>query len=202
MLKEKLQRFKDNMTRSDNQNNKKKVENLVVGILIIIITVIAINTILSDNKKDKKEKQINTVTNTMSKEENKNNSNELEEKLEKILSKISGVGNVEVLINYSESEEIVAMYNENRKETSTKEEDETGGTRVITENDIKRDVIYKEEGGERTPITQKTVMPKIEGTIITAEGADNANVKENIIQAVSAVTGLASHKIQVFQMSS
>lgn len=202
MLKEKLQRFKENMTRSDNQNNKKKVENLVVGILILIITVIAINTILSDNKKDKKEKQINTVTNTMSKEENKNNSNELEEKLEKILSRISGVGNVEVLINYSESEEIVAMYNENRKETSTKEEDETGGTRVITENDIKRDVIYKEEEGERTPITQKTVMPKIEGTIITAEGADNANVKENIIQAVSAVTGLASHKIQVFQMSS
>ena len=45
-------------------------------------------------------------------------------------------------------------------------------------------------------------MPKIEGTIITAEGADDANVKENIIQAVSAATGLASHKIQVFQMSS
>ena len=48
MFKERLEKFKDNMTRSDNQNNKKKVENLVVGILIIIITVIAINTILSD----------------------------------------------------------------------------------------------------------------------------------------------------------
>ena len=50
MFKERLERFKDNMTRSDNQNNKKKVENLVIGILIIIITVIAINTILGDNK--------------------------------------------------------------------------------------------------------------------------------------------------------
>ena len=28
-------------------------------------------------------------------------------------------------------------------------------------------------------------MPKIEGAIITAEGAENANVKTNIIQAVS-----------------
>ena len=45
------------------------------------------------------------------------------------------------------------------------------------------------------------VKEKIEGTIITAEGAGDANVKENIIQAVSAATGLASHKIQVFQMS-
>jgi len=202
MFKERLERFKDNMTRSDNQNNKKKVENLVIGILIIIITVIAINTILGDNKDEKKVKQSNAVTNTISKEQDNINGNKLEERLEGILSKISGVGNVEVLINYSESEEIVAMYNENRKETSTQEEDETGGTRVITENDIKRDVIYKEEGGEKTPITQKTVMPKIEGTIITAEGAGDANVKENIIQAVSAATGLASHKIQVFQMSS
>ncbi len=202
MFKEKIEKFKDNMTRSDNQNNKRKVENLVVGILIIIITVIAINTILTDNKKNKQTKQNNTVVNTISEEKSNINGNKLEERLEGILSKINGVGNVEVLINYSESEEIVAMYNENRKETSTQEEDETGGTRVITENDIKRDVIYKEEGGEKTPITQKTVMPKIEGTIITAEGAGDANVKESIIQAVSAATGLASHKIQVFQMSS
>ena len=51
------------------------------------------------------------------------------------------------------------------------------------------------------PITQKTVMPKIEGAIIIAEGGENATIKTNIIQAVSAVTGLATHKIQVFKMS-
>ena len=47
MFKERLERFKDNMTRSDNQNNKKKVENLVIGILIIIITdlILRINRI-------------------------------------------------------------------------------------------------------------------------------------------------------------
>ena len=65
MFKERLEKFKDNMTRSDNQNNKKKVENLVVGILIIIITVIAINTILSDSKKSKQGEQTNAVANTI-----------------------------------------------------------------------------------------------------------------------------------------
>ena len=84
---------------------------------------------------------------------------------------------------------------------STEEKDDTGGTRIIKESDTQKDVIYQEENGEKKPITQKTIMPKIEGTIITAEGAGDANVKENIIQAVSAATGLASHKIQVFQMS-
>ena len=43
-------------------------------------------------------------------------------------------------------------------------------------------------------------MPTIEGAIITAEGASNATVKANIISATQAITGLATHKIQVFQM--
>lgn len=47
----------------------------------------------------------------------------------------------------------------------------------------------------------KTIMPKIEGAIITAQGASNIDVKTNIIQAVEAVTGLATHKIQVFEMT-
>ena len=45
-------------------------------------------------------------------------------------------------------------------------------------------------------------MHKIEGAIITAQGASSIYVKTNIIQAVEAVTGLAVHKIQVFEMSS
>ena len=43
-------------------------------------------------------------------------------------------------------------------------------------------------------------MPVIEGAIITAQGASNANVKSSIVSAVEAVTGLAVHKIQVFEM--
>ena len=63
------------------------------------------------------------------------------------------------------------------------------------------DRCFKEKNGEKTPITQKVVMPKIEGAIITAEGAGNPNIKTNIIGAVSAATGLATYKIQVFEMS-
>lgn len=201
MFKEKLQKLKDNVTKSDNKNNKKKVENLVVGILILIITVIAINTILSDDTKDKESKSSNTITNSTVAETGQSNTNSLEDRLKSILSKIDGVGKVDVLISYSESSQIVPMFNENIKETSTEEQDESGGKRVITENDVQKDVIYQEDNGQKTPITQKTIMPKIEGTIITAEGASDINVKENIIQAVSAATGLASHKIQVFEIS-
>ena len=92
------------------------------------------------------------------------------------------------------------MYNENSTTSTTEETDDTGGTRKIEETDTQKDVIYKEEDGTKTPITAKVVEPKIEGAIITAKGANNSEIKNNIIQAVEAITGLATHKIQVFEM--
>ena len=70
-----------------------------------------------------------------------------------------------------------------------------GGTRVVEETDTSQEVIYQND----EIIIQKTISPKIEGAIITATGANNSSVKTNIIQAVEAVTGLATHKIQVFE---
>ena len=93
------------------------------------------------------------------------------------------------------------MYNETSKTSSTDETDTYGGNRKIQETDTQKDIIYQEEDGKKTPITQKIIQPKIEGAIITAQGANNATVKTNVIQAVEAVTGLATHKIQVFEMN-
>lgn len=208
MLKEKLNKVKELAVKDDGTGNKKKIENLVVFIILLIITVLAINFIWNDGK-EKTEKNSGQNGKQLA-EQDKVNENtsitseggeeELASKIKNILSKISGVGEVEVLITYTESSQTVAMYNENTKETSTEEKDDTGGTRIIKESDTQKDVIYQEENGEKKPITQKTIMPKIEGAIITAEGAADGNVKTNIIQAVEAVTGLATHKIQVFEM--
>ena len=49
-------------------------------------------------------------------------------------------------------------------------------------------------------MTEKVVMPTIEGAIITAQGAKNATVKSNIVNAVKSATGLSIDKIQVFEM--
>ena len=191
-------------------NNKKKIENLVFFIVVLIITIVVINVIWNGNKKtnnqetnivNKKLAESQDTPSGTSELQNNNIKNELESKLEKILSKIQGVGEVQVCINYQESAEVVAMYNENSKTSSTEETDTSGGTRKIEEIDTQKDIIYKENNGEKTPITKKVIQPKIEGAIITAKGANNAETKTNIIQAVEAVTGLATHKIQVFEMN-
>ena len=52
--------------------------------------------------------------------------------------------------------------------------------------------------GMAVPMTQTVVNPKVEGVIVTAEGANDVSIKTNIISAVEAVTGVPTHKIQVF----
>lgn len=193
------------------KNQKKKIENLIFFVVLLIITIIAINIIWNGDKETKSENtdsgkklasQTNNVNNNnINTNSSTNTDSNLDTELEEILSKIQGVGEVHVFINYSESSEVVAMYNENSKTSTTEETDTSGGVRKIQETDIQKDIIYQEDDGEKTPITQKVIEPKIEGAIITAKGASNADVKTNIIQAVEAVTGLATHKIQVFELN-
>jgi len=192
MLKEKLSKiFKD------DRNNKKKTENLVFLLIILVVTVVAINIIWKDEKED------TNITNQTNKkladktQETSTSNNSLEEKLESILSNINGVGNVDVLITYNETEEIIPIYNKTDKKSFTNEIDSKGGTRTIEETDTIEEVIFQND----EIIIQKTVSPKIEGAIVTATGANNSSVKANIIQAVEAATGLATHKIQVFEKS-
>ena len=200
-----LENKEENNEKTNSQ--KRKIENLVFLIVVLIITIVAINLIWNDGKSDKQDviddgkrlaNQDNTVsTNNIQSETTSN----LEKNLENILSKIQGVGEVHVFVNYSESSEVVAMYNENSQTSTTEETDTSGGVRKIQETDSQKEIIYEENDGEKVPITQKVIEPKIEGAIITAKGASDANVKTNIIQAVEAVTGLATHKIQVFELN-
>ena len=200
--------FKDKLNKlvekdKEEGNNKKKIENLVFFIIILIITIVIINIIWNDKNTSKNVKEVDTnkklATTNQVQVEQVSKEDTLSQKLEAILSQIQGVGEVKVFINYSESSEVVAMYNENSK-SSTTEETDTGGIRKVQETDSQKDIIYQENNGTKTPMTKKVIEPKIEGAIITAKGANNIDVKTNIIQAVEAATGLATHKIQVFEM--
>ncbi len=201
MLQEKVKAL---VNKQKEKGDKKNIENLVVFLIILIVTIIAINTILKEDNTKNEDDQfpINYVAQQTEDAKNDNISMQesLENKLKNILCKIEGVGKTDVLVTYSTTSEVVAMYNENTKESSTEEADSGGGTRKIIETDSSKEVIYKDEGGSKIPVTTKTILPKLEGAIIIAEGAKSAEIKANIIQAVEAATGLATHKIQVFTM--
>lgn len=190
MLKERLTKiFKE------EGNNKKKIENLVFFLIILVITIVAINFIWKDDEKNDTNTNDNSKKLATTSQEQTYQEDSFETKLENILSNISGVGNVKVLLTYNETEELIPIYNESDKRSTTNEVDSEGGTRIIEEVDNSKEVVYQND----EIVTQKKISPKIEGAIITATGANNATVKANIIQAVEAATGLATHKIQVFE---
>ena len=126
MLKEKM---KNLMKKEEQKDSKKKMENIVVLIIIVIITIIAINTIWNGDKKEvPKQEQTTTMTKQLAIEENHEETvkeEDIQTKLENILSNITGVGKVKVLISYSESSQVVAMYNENSKNSQVEEKDST-----------------------------------------------------------------------------
>lgn len=180
-------------------NKEKRMENLVSFLIILIITLIIINKVIDDSEEinddytnqygvELAEKEIDI----QNKEEN------LEEKLEKILSKISGVGDVSVLLTYSETSSVIPVYNINSSSSVVKEKDETGEISKVTENENEEKEVITDTSSKI--VVEKKILPIVLGAIVTAEGGGNTQIKSNIISAVEAVTGLASHKIQVFEM--
>ena len=199
MIKEKMENLKNSLIKSEKKDSKKNIENLVVLAILFIITIIAINYIWKD---DNKKNNLNSnkmlaQTNIIEETDYTNNSNDLELKLKKVLSNISGVGEVEVLITYAQTSVINPIYNEDLEESITEEEDTSGGKRTISSTNNKKEVVCS----ENNIVTQSVISPQIQGAVIIAKGASDANVKSNIIQAVEAATGLSTYKIQVFEMN-
>jgi stage III sporulation protein AG len=188
------------------RGSKKTLENLIVLVIILVVTIIFINYIWNGAKKENDDNFNNgeSVSVLNSKdikiESVEVSNNNLEFEIENMLKKLDGVEDASVLITYEETNRIVPMYNEDTQESLTEETDNQGGVRTINENSSKKEVVYEENNGTKKVITSKIVTPQIKGAVVMAKGANNINVKTNIIQAVQAVTGLATHKIQVFEM--
>ena len=180
-------------------NKEKRIENLVSFLIILVITLIIINKILNSDKQKSGNDYKNETGIELAKENNSEEiaSDNLELKLENILEKISGVGKVSVLLTYSESSTLVPIYNINSSTSTIEEKDTSGGSRVTETENTQKDVITDSRSNV---VTEKIIKPNIEGAIITAQGANDAVIKSNIISAVEAVTGIETHKIQVFEM--
>lgn len=169
MLKDKIKSLVEKKTKG---NNKKTIENLIVFLVLLIITIVSINIIWGSKEKQSEKEQGKDSYKVLAQDANDSNISEnqeynLEKELEDILSKISGVGKVQVLITYSETSEIIAMHNEVKNSSKTEENDTNGGTRTIETVDENKEIIVD---AENNPITEKIIMPKIEGAIVIAEG--------------------------------
>lgn len=139
MFKEKIKQL---TSKTDEGNNKKKIENLVFLLIILIVVLVAINFIWNDKKENVKTTDNNKKL-AIQEETKKDSDSDLKEQLEDILQNINGVGKVKVLITYSQTSQVLPLYNEDTSKKDTEEKDKTGGTRIVTETDTKKMLYFK-----------------------------------------------------------
>lgn len=110
------------------------------------------------------------------------------EELKQILSQIEGVGQVEVMLTVSASEQMFYQTDEDHSVSDS-------GSTIRKET-----VIITGDDRQEEALLSYVQAPVYKGAIIVCKGGGDAAVKLAIIDAVSKITGLSSDKISVVKM--
>lgn len=191
-MKEILEKIKKHL---EEMNNRKFINNLFIILLISIMILIASNVFLDSNKENEE-----YVIDEQPKEYNYNTENDysdyLEKKLVNILSKLNGVGKVNVMITLEDSVEKVTAANSTTTTEKSVENDSEGGTREVVREDLIVQVVTK--GNDDSLMIVKEVQPTVQGVIVVADGANDPEVRETLYDAVKTVLGVKANKVQVY----
>jgi stage III sporulation protein AG len=120
-----------------------------------------------------------------------------ETQLKEILSKIVGVGEVEVMVNLDSTPELVVEKNRDSRSSTTQETDKEKATRNISDQSRNEQVVVIGGGKADQPVVVKTLKPKVRGVLVVAKGADNIQVKAWITEAVNKVLDVPVYKISI-----
>ncbi|MBP1950386.1 stage III sporulation protein AG [Virgibacillus litoralis] len=176
----------------------------LVGLLLIIIGNIFSTSATDDNQ------SLNNVTSEAEKpaeetfsDKSKNTSNadeiekSYEDNLKEMLDKIQGVSNVEVMVNLESTN--VKVYEKNliAGQQSTTESDKNGGTREIEDNTKETQVVLVRQGDKEVPLLIQIKKPEVRGVFVVAKGVDHATVKKWVIDSVSRVLDVPTHRVSV-----
>ena len=109
---------------------------------------------------------------------------DLEQSLSDILSQVAGAGKVEVLLTQQAGESILYQNDED-----------------ITGDSVRRDTVLI-TGADRTEsgLIRQILPPVYRGAVILCQGADNAQVRLSIAQAIKSATGLSLDRITILKM--
>lgn len=175
-----------------NDTEKKKLKPLIFMAVICILVLILIAVMPYGQEESSKN---NNETTTQTSAEAESQKDDLESKLTEILSKIDGAGDVDVMITFESSEEIVPAYNSNTTTETTKEQDSSGGERTTTSSTENKTMITS---SSNNPVVLKTSEAKIKGVIVVASGASDSDVKEVLYSAVQTSLQVSGHQVEIY----
>mgnify|MGYP002655978123 CR=1 FL=1 len=122
---------------------------------------------------------------------------EYENQLKEILETIIGVEDVSIVVNVDATSLKVFEKNKSNKSTTTEETDKAGGVRSVTDQTREEEIVMIKNGNEETPVVVQTKKPEIRGVLVVAQGVDNVQIKKTIIEAITRVLDVPSHRVAV-----
>lgn len=148
-------------------------------VMLVLVIGIVLMTIPDGSKK-----QEQPIVSSQATEKSTDQSKALTE----ILTQIRGAGKVEVLLTVNAGEKTLYQTDQ---DTSTGAD--SGSVRYET-------VIVTDGDRAQHGLIQQTVAPEYRGAIVVCQGADNAEVRLAIVEAVANATGLGADRISVLKM--
>ena len=117
-----------------------------------------------------------------------------EERMRAILSKIAGVGELELMLTVESTQE---------REFAVDTELSYSGQTAAPDDYTRRSETVLVSGNEGdAPVVARYVSPTYRGAVVVCQGGGNAEVKLAVTQAVAALTGLSSDRITVVKCQS
>lgn len=207
-MKEKLLRFLQSKKPEQSDKLSKKGSYIVIIGLIGLLLIIIGNSFSPEPEekqqmiKNVPQKTEKPATETLSdKSDNSSDVSEIEASYEKeltdMLNKINGVSGAEVMVNLNSTR--IKVYEKNliTGQQTTEETDKQGGTREIEDSTKETKVVLVRQGDKEVPLLVQTKKPKVRGVFIVANGVDHATVKKWVINAVSKVLDVPTHRVSV-----
>ncbi len=175
---------------------KKKIQYLAILLVIIVILTIY----FASSGGIAKQQEDNTSQAAVQENAAVQQSASIEQQLKYTLSQIEGAGQVEVMITYESSSEIVPAVSVDKQTSTTTDSSDSGSSTTNTENTQSEVVTIGGSGGNNA-LVLKEKSPEIRGVIVVAEGADNIAVKLNLLSAVQTLLNVSPDQVDVYKMN-
>jgi stage III sporulation protein AG len=119
--------------------------------------------------------------------------------LKAVLSRISGVGSVELYITFDTSAEQVVAEEITSQRTSTG--GDKGGTMTVDLRETRRPVTLRDDAAKaERPLITVERKPRVRGVVVVAEGASSSGVRYEVTRAVQTALDVPAHRVGVFPM--
>ncbi len=167
-----------------NLNRGKIVLLIAAGIILIVFSYFD-----SESQPVETPEEIVTAVNAT------DYAKEMEEKVEKIINSMKGVSQAHAVITLKESEEAVVKEDVEEQQKTQQEE-----SRVETDRSVSTKTVILSKDGSDEPYVIKEICPNVRGIAVTAKGVSDVQVKQEIINMLSALFDVPVHKITIIDV--